>query len=56
MDFEAADRLDIGMTLEQVQASATQLNEHLHIALEGGGDLYLANTVLADVEADNLIV
>ena len=56
MDFDEADRLEIGMTLAQVQAAATQIGEHLHVALAGGGDLYLANTVLADVEADNLIV
>ena len=56
MDFDASDRLDLGMTLSQVQAAATQQGEHLHIALAGGGDLYIANTVLADIEADNLIV
>ena len=55
MDFDSSDRLDLGMTLAQVQAAATQLGEHLHVALAGGGDLYIANTVLADVEADNLI-
>ena len=54
MDFDPADRLDVGMTLAQVQA-ATQQGAHLHVALAGGGDLYLANTVLAEVEADNLI-
>ena len=43
------------MTLAQVQASATQLGEHLHIDLAGGGDLYIANIVLADLEADNLL-
>ena len=56
MDFDSADRLNVGMTLAQVQASATQLGEHLHVALAGGGDLYIANTVLAEVEADNLIL
>ena len=55
MDFDPADRLDVGMTLAQVQAAATQQGAHLHVALAGGGDLYLANTVLAEVEADNLI-
>ena len=56
MDFDSADRLDIGMSLTQVQTAATQQGEHLHIALTAGRDLYLANTVLAEVEADNLIV
>ena len=55
MDFDPADRLDVGMTLAQVQAAATQQGAHLHVALAGGGDLYLANTVLAEIEADNLI-
>ena len=56
MDFDSSDRLDLGMTLAQVQAAATQLGEHLHVALAGGGDLYIANAVLADLEADNLIL
>ena len=56
MDFDDADRLDIGMTLAQVQATATQLGDHLLIELRGGGDLYLANTTLAEIDADNLIV
>ena len=56
MDFDDADRLSIGMNLSQVQAAATQLGTDLHIALAGGGDLYLANTTLTDIEADNLIV
>ena len=56
MDFESADRLSIGMNLSQVQAAATQLDAHLHVALAGGGDLYLAYTTVAEVEADNLIV
>ena len=56
MDFESADRLSIGMNLSQVQAAATLLGDHLHVALAYGGDLYLANTVLADVEVDHLIV
>ena len=43
------------MTLPQVQAAATQLGDHLHVALAGGGDLYLANTTLTEVEADHLI-
>ena len=55
MDFDGADRLDVGMTLAQVQAAATQAGTHLHVALEGG-DLYLANTTLADIGAENLIV
>ena len=55
MDLDDADRLDIGMTLPQVQAAATQVGAHLHIELAGGGDLYLANTTLAEVEADHLI-
>ena len=55
MDFDGADWLDVGMTLAQVQAAATQAGTHLHVALEGG-DLYLANTTLADIGADNLIV
>ena len=56
MDFDSADRLSIGMTLSQVQAAATQLGDHLHVALAGGGDLYLAWTTLTEVEADHLIV
>ena len=56
MDFESADRLDVGMPLSQVQAAATQQGAHLHVALAGGGDLYLANTALAEVEADNPVV
>ena len=54
MDLDDADRLAIGMTLPQVQAAATQLGAHLHIELAGGGDLYLASTTLAEVEADHL--
>ena len=56
MDFDSADRLSIGMNLSQVQAAATQQGGHLHIALAGGGDLYLAWSTVADVEADHLIV
>ena len=55
MDFDDDDALAIGMTLPQVQAAATQLGAHLHVVLAGGGDLYLANTVLAEVEADHLV-
>ena len=55
MDFEDADRLDIGMTLAQVQAASIQHGEHLHIHLPGGGDLNLAYTTIADLDADNLI-
>ena len=55
MDFEASDRLAIGMTLAQVQGAATQLGADLHVALAGGGDLYLANTTLSEIEADNLV-
>ena len=55
MDFDSSDRLSIGMNLEQIQAAATQLGEHLHVALPGGGDLYSANTSLAEIEADNII-
>ena len=43
------------MTLPQVQAAATQLGDHLHVALAGGGDLYLANTTLTEIEAGYLI-
>ena len=56
MDFDDADRLAIGMNLSQVQAAATQHGTDLHIDLAGGGDLYLANTTLTDIEADNLVV
>lgn len=56
MDFEDSDQISIGMNLAQVQAASTQLGYHLHVALEGGGDLYLAFTTLAEIEADNLIV
>ena len=55
MDFDSSDQISIGMNLSQVQNAATQLGEHLHVALPGGGDLYLANTTLAEIEADNLI-
>ena len=55
MDLDDADRLAIGMTLPQVQAAATQQGAHLHVALAGGGDLYLANTTLAEIDADHLI-
>ena len=55
MDFDASDRLAIGMTLAQVQGAATQLGADLHVALAGGGDLYLANTTLSEIEADNLV-
>ena len=54
MDFDGADLLDMGMTFSGLRAAATQLGPHLHIAFEGGS-LYLANTTLADVEADNLL-
>ena len=55
VDLRRLAFLSVGMTLAQVQAAATQLGEHLHVALAGGGDLYIANTVLAEVEADNLL-
>ena len=54
--FGEAHRLAIGVSLSQVQAAATQLGTDLHIALAGGGDLYLANTTLTEIEADNLVV
>lgn len=56
MDFDSVDRLSIGMNLSQVQGAATQLGDHLHVALANGGDLYLALSTIADIEADNLIV
>ena len=55
MDFDSDDRLAIGMSLSQVQAAATQFGPDLHIALAGRGDLYLAATTLAEIEADNLM-
>ena len=55
MDFDEADRLAIGMNLAQVQGAATQIGADLHVALAGGGDLYLANTTLSEIEADNLV-
>ena len=55
MDFESADRLDIGMNLSQVQAASTQLGYDLGINLPGGGNLYMANTTIWDIGADNLI-
>ena len=56
MDFDGDDRLEgLVMTLAEVQAAATQLGADLHVALDGGGDLYLANTTLSEIEADNLI-
>ena len=56
MDFDGDDRIEgLGLTFAQFQAAATQLGTDLHVAFEGG-DLYLANTTLADVEADHLVV
>ena len=55
MDFDGADRIAIGTNLAQVQAAARQLGPDLHIALAGGGDLYLAGTMLGEIEADNLV-
>ena len=56
MDFDSSERLSIEMNLAQVQAASTQQGSHLHIDLAGGGDLYLASSTVADIEADNLIV
>lgn len=55
MDFDECDRLDTGMTLAEFQNAAKQIGYHLHIELPGGGDLYLANTTIGEIEADNLI-
>ena len=55
LGFDGADWLAIGMTLPQVQAAATQQGAHLHEALAGGGDLYLAYITLAELDADHLI-
>ena len=55
MDFDSSDQISIGMNLSQVQNAATQLGEHLHIELPGGGDLYLAFTTLSEIGSDNLI-
>ena len=55
MDFDVSDRFIIGMNLAQVQDAATQLGAHLHVALANGGDLYLANTVVAEIDVDNLV-
>ena len=54
MDFESVDRLNIGQIPYHVQAHAVQQDAHLRITLWDGGELYLANTTLADV-IDNLI-
>ena len=56
MDFDSSDLLSIGMNLTQLQSAATQLGEHLHVALADGVNLYFANTTVVDIEADNLIV
>ena len=56
MDFDGDDRLDADLNLPEVRAAATQLGADLHIVLFGVGDLYLANTTLTEIEADNLVV
>ena len=56
MDFEAgSDRLDLpGLETEaQWTARATQVGEHLHIALDGG-DLYFAWTTLDDLAGQDV--
>ena len=56
MDYDpTSDRLDIQMSRDRIEDKATQLGEHLHIDL-GDGDLYLANTTMADITEDNVIL
>ena len=58
IDFEAGtDRLDLpGLDTEaQWTARATQVGEHLHIALDGG-DLYLAWTTLDDLAGQDVLI
>lgn len=54
MDFEASDRLDIGLTLPELQNRATEVGPHLHVDLPGG-NLYLAWTTLDEVGEANLL-
>ena len=49
MEFEPGT--EPGLTAATLNAAATQAGEHLHIAFRGGGDLYIAGTTLAEVEA-----
>ena len=48
MGFDpGVDRLKVsGMTEASFRAAATQVGEHLHVALPEGGDLYIAWTTL----------
>ena len=57
MDFEAgSDRLAIaGLTASGLSARATQVGEHLHVALDGG-DLYLAWTTLDDLAGQDVLI
>ena len=56
MDFDSSDRIDLGMTLAQLQSASEQLGEHLHIHLPGGGEVNIAFTTIGDLGADNLVV
>ena len=56
MDFApGSDRFEIsGMTETGFRAAATQVGDHVHVALDGG-DLYLAWTTLAALEGVDLL-
>ena len=58
MDFESGtDRLSgTGYaTSAEVRGAATQVGAHLHIELDGGGDLYLAWTTLGELAGQELV-
>ena len=58
IDFDGGtDRLDLPDldTEAQWTARATQVGEHLHIALDGG-DLYLAWTTLDDLAGQDVLI
>ena len=59
MDFEpGTDRLSGtgSATSAEVRAAATQVGHHLHIQLDGGGDLYLAWTTLGELSGVDVLV
>ena len=57
MDFEAGtDRLAIaGLAAGELPARATQVGEHLHVALDDGA-LYLAWTTLDDLAGQDVLI
>ena len=59
MDFEpGTDRItETGFeSSAEARAAATQVGAHLHIELDGGGDLYLAWTTLGELAGVDLLV